>query len=108
MPEDWEREPWERRKVIKLALAVGAAGAATAAGVAFGVPLLQRHLPRRVLQDKLIYTRFPTAPWWNPLAGEPMRVTDFQEWQGATGIWLGFFPTAGSCRGPGYPFSRFA
>src|SRR5207249_4330136 len=39
----------------------------------------------------------------NALEGQPVKVTDFQEWQGATGVWDGEFVDGKLVPGTGYP-----
>ena len=56
-----------------------------------------------VLREDLVYTSFPTPQWWDPLVGQPVRVTDFAEWQGATAVWRGFFRNGGFVPHSGFP-----
>jgi len=94
--------PWTRRDLVKLSLAVGG----SAAGVALGVGLagtLLKPPPVHQPQVTIRYIRFPTDQWWNALEGQPVKVTDLQEWQGATGVWDGTFVDGKWVMGTGYP-----
>jgi len=98
---DGDHETWTRREWVKAGLAVGGASAAAALGVTFGPSLLAPS--RRTFDDILRYTKFPTDQWWNEREGEPIRVTDFAEWQGATGLWQGAYADGKLVPGTGYP-----
>ena len=76
-----------------------------AVGTAVITPLLQAP-PRDfgLIREQLHYTRFPTDQWWNERAGEPVHVTDFAEWQGATAVWRGSSSTARTSQGRESPF----
>jgi len=86
---------------MKVGLAVGGAGTAAALGLALR-PSLRATL-RRVGADVLRYTRFPTDQWWNGREGQPIFVTDFAEWQGATGVWRGLMEEGKIVPGTGLP-----
>lgn len=99
-PEDTEKR-WTRRGWVKAGLAIGGTSAAAALVGTFGPSLLG---PERTPGDNTIrYTRFPTDQWWNDREGKPVRVTDFAEWQGATGVWRGNYVEGKVLSGTGYP-----
>src|SRR6059036_1031614 len=96
--------PWTRRDLVKLGLAAG--GAAAAGGLGVGLAGTLRKAPAAPVhqpQSTIRYTRFPTDEWWNALEGQSVKVTDFQEWQGATGVWDGEFVDGKLVAGTGYP-----
>jgi Rieske Fe-S protein len=82
--------------------AVGALGALVASSAGQLVPP-----PRQFggeIREQLHYTKFPTPQWWNPRAGRPVRVADFDtEWLGATGVWRGLFSEGSYVPGTGLP-----
>jgi len=84
---DDEPKRISRRDWVKIGLAVGGASAAAASGVTLLGPLLSGPRSNIEFRDVMHYTRFPSDQWWNGREGSPIRVTDFQEWQGATGVW---------------------
>lgn len=92
-----------RRDALKIGLAIGAAGGVMATEIALLGPLLQTPPPRPVAPEPILYTRFLTPQWWNDREGEPIRVTDFQEWEGATGIWRATLSGGRPVPGTGYP-----
>ncbi len=105
---DWERKDderkWTRREWVKAGMAVGAVGAAGSLTAAVSGQLLPPPLKQSgEVRDTLYHTRFPTPQWWNDLAGSPMKVTDFKEWQGATGVWRGLFKDGEYVPGTGFP-----
>ncbi len=54
--------------------------------------------------EHLVYTAFPTPQWWNSKANAPVRLTDFDLWQGATAVWRGLFSDSGQYMpGTGFP-----
>src|SRR2546422_4946732 len=84
--------PWTRRDLVKLSLAAGGAAGAGGLGVGLAATLLKAPAaPGPQPQSTIRYTPFPTDEWWNALEGQPGKVTDFQEGQGATGVWGGEF-----------------
>ena len=100
---DWEKqEGWTRRDWVKLGLAVGGSAAAGAVGVGLAEKLL-RSPPPEPIEGPILYTRFPMDQWWNSYEGNPVKVTDFQEWQGATGVLGGTFASGKWVAGTGYP-----
>lgn len=107
MASDWERQERvsrvTRREWIRLGAAAAAGGAATAVGTAVIAPLLAPPRDFGLIHDELNYTRFPTDQWWNPRADEPVHVTDFAEWQGATAVWRGVFVDGTYVAGTGIP-----
>jgi len=96
------KERWTRRDLVKLGLAVGGSAAAGALSVGLASTLLKPP-PGQTPGVAIHYTRFPTDQWWNGLEGQPVKVTDFQEWQGATGVWGGVFSNGKWVPGTGYP-----
>jgi Rieske Fe-S protein len=84
---------------VKAGLAVGLAGAATVVGAAT-LPTL---LDRPDVDETIRYTRFPTPQWWNSREGSPVRVTDFETWQGASASWRATFVDGTYLPGSGYP-----
>ncbi len=103
---DWEKqEGWTRRDWVKLGLAVGGSAAAGAVGVGLAEKLL-RSPPPEPIEGPILYTRFPMDQWWNSYEGNPVKVTDFQEWQGATGVLGGTFASGKWVAGTGYPVLR--
>jgi len=90
---------------------VGLAGAAAAAGAAasgLAVYALQTLLgpparPIGRISEAFVYTKYATPQWWNDLADQPVRVTDFGLWQGATAVWRGLFKDGTYVPGTGLP-----
>ncbi len=102
--EDEEHEPgWTRRDLVKAGMGVGAVAALAALGTSTAGQLLPP--PVKVsgeTKETIHYTKFPTPQWWNDRAGSPVKVTDFQEWQGASGVWRGVFQDDKYVPGTGY------
>ena len=103
--EEEEREKgWTRREWVKLGLTASAIGSvASLGGLAVGQLLPPPYKQTGDIRETIQYTKFPTPQWWNARAGSPVRVTDFQEWQGATGVWRGLFQGSTYVPGTGYP-----
>ncbi len=103
--EDEEREKgWTRREWVKLGLTAGALGSiASLGGLAAGQLLPPPYKFEGEIRETIQYTKFITPQWWNAKAGSPVRVADFQEWQGATGVWRGLFQGTTYVPGTGYP-----
>jgi len=103
--EEEEREKgWTRREWVKLGLTAGAIGSiASLGGLAVGQLLPPPYKFEGEIRETIQYTKFPTPQWWNARAGSPVRVTDFQQWQGATGVWRGLFQGTTYVPGTGYP-----
>ena len=77
-----------RRDWVRLGLVAAGGAAAAATGITLLGPMLyQSPRPTEEFRNTIVYTRFPTYQWWNARADETIRLTDFQEWQGATGVW---------------------
>lgn len=96
---------WTRRDWLK---ASGIAGISGVVGAAVGTeiiaPLLAAPTPQRgELREDFVYTLYPTEQWWDGLVGQPARVTDFQEWQGANAVWRGLFRDGAYVPGNGLP-----
>lgn len=103
--EEEEKSPgWTRREWVKLAMTAGALGTIAATGGLVTGQLLPPPIqfPGEV-RETLTYTKFPTPQWWNSKNGRPMRVSDFEEWQGATGVWRGVFQDGTWIPGTGFP-----
>lgn len=109
MSTSWEGdEPRQkgltRREWAKLAIAAGAAGSVVALGATVAGQLLPPPLKfEGEMREQIYYTKWPTDAWWNNRQGRPIRVTDFEEWQGATGVWRGLFLRDQWVPGTGYP-----
>ncbi len=110
----WEEEEKEkgitRRDWVRFGMAAGALGALGGLGGLVTGQLLPPPLQfTGEIRETIQYTKFPpTDPtadlWWNPRAGSPVKVTDFdQEWKGATGVWRGLFQDNQWVPGTGYP-----
>lgn len=105
----WEEEPpedrrWTRRQWTKLAIAAGAIGSVVSLGGLVSGQLLPP--PAKFLgelREQMYYTKWPTPAWWNGRQGTTIRVTDFEEWQGATGVWRGLFLDGRWVPGTGLP-----
>ena len=107
MPESWERAEgrgWTRREWAKVSLLAGAGGIAALAGsVAVSRLLSPPDRLASIIDERLVYTAFPTPQWWNDLAGQPVRVSDFEPWTGATAVWRGVFNDGHLEPGTGFP-----
>lgn len=103
MGEDSSKGTMSRRDLLKIGLAVGGASAAAATGAVLLGSLLRPPETPEVYLDTIHYRRFPTDQWWNVRDGAPMRVTDFQEWQGATGHWRALVRDGAIVRESGVP-----
>lgn len=95
---------WTRREWVKFGITVGAVGTVGSLGAVTG----RQFVPPPIrfsgeIKETIIYTKFPTDQWWNHLAGEPVRVGDFAEWRGATGVWRGLFQSGRYVPGTGFP-----
>jgi len=105
----WEKEGekekgWTRREWVKLGLTAGAVvSVAGMGGLVAGQLLPPPYQFTGEVRETIQYTRFPTPQWWNGRAGSPMRVSDFQEWQGATGVWRGLYQDGRIVPGTGFP-----
>jgi Rieske Fe-S protein len=55
------------------------------------------------VREGMYFTKWPTEAWWNHLRGREIRVTDFDSWQGASGVWRGLFYDGRWVPGTGYP-----
>jgi hypothetical protein len=109
MCTSWEGEEpddrgWTRREWARLAIAAGAAGSLAAmTGTVTGQLLPPPVKFSGEMREEMYYTKWPTSAWWNSGQGRVMRVTDFEEWQGATGVWRGLFLHGQWVPGTGYP-----
>src|SRR5216110_1841657 len=83
---------WTRREWAKLALAAGAASSVLAMGGTVAGQLLPPPAKfQGELRQEIYYTKWPRPTWWDDRQGRPILATDFQEWQGASGVWRGLF-----------------
>lgn len=108
MRTPWDDEAtergWTRREWAKLAMTAGALGSIAALGATVSGQLLPPPMKfPGELREQIYYTKWPSAAWWNARQGQPIRVTDFGEWQGATGVWRGLFFEGRWVPGTGYP-----
>ncbi|HWM50290.1 MAG TPA: hypothetical protein VNO76_02955, partial [Thermoplasmata archaeon] len=103
MDDEEDQKGMNRREWVKIGLVIGGAAAATAGGITLLGPLLRGpgSVPDRT--EQIRYTRFPTPQWWNDREGQPIRATDLQVWQGATGIWRPVLSSGKVVPGTGYP-----
>ncbi len=102
--DETEERRWTRREWTKFAIAAGIVGSITSIGATVSGQLLPPPLKfPGELREQIYYTKWPTAAWWNSRQGRPIRVTDFEEWQGATGVWRGLFLDGRWIPGTGYP-----
>ncbi len=104
----WEEEEkprtWTRREWVKLSMTLGAVGTLGALGGLSAADFLPPPIQASgEVRQGLIYTKFPTPQWWDSKVNSPIKVTDFQEWQGATGVWQGLFQNNQVIPGTGYP-----
>lgn len=103
--EDGDRvKGWTRREWVRLGMGVGALGAfASLGGLVTGQLLPPPVQFSGELRETLTYVRWPTPQWWNSKDGQPVRVTDFELWQGATAVWRGLFQDNEWVPGTGFP-----
>jgi len=99
-PSKWTRRDWIRASLI--------AGAAAGAGAVVGATAYSQLFPptsrsEGELRQSFVYLSFPEDVWWNRFAGQDVRVTDFQDWQGALAVWNGRFKDGNWVSGTGYP-----
>jgi len=104
----WEKEEtekgWTRREWVKLGMTAGAIGTIGGlGGLVTGQILPPPYKFTGEIRETIHYTKFPTRQWWNARAGTPVRAGDFQEWQGATGVWKGLFQDGTYVPGTGLP-----
>jgi Rieske Fe-S protein len=93
-----------RRTFMKGVVAAGVVGVLGGAVVSTGSSLLPPpQVPKGTLKESLVFTRFSTEQWWDSLAGQDVRVSDFDMWDGATAVWQGIFDDLGR-RFPGTGF----
>src|SRR5216110_3191897 len=99
-PSKWTRRDWIRASLI--------AGAAAGAGAVVAATAYSQLFPptsrsEGELRQSFVYLSFPEDVWWNRFAGQDVRVTDFQDWQGALAVWNGRFKDGNWVSGTGYP-----
>lgn len=101
--EEQERQ-WTRREWVKLSMTLGTVGALGGLGGLVSGQLLPPPIQLSgEVREGLYYTRFPTPQWWNSKDGTPVKVADFQEWQGATAVWKGVYQNDRLLPGTGFP-----
>ena len=102
--EEEKRKTWTRREWVKLSLTLGAVGTLGGLGGLTAGDFLPPPIKASgEVREGVFYTKFPTPQWWNSKDGTPVRVGDFQEWQGATGVWRGLFQNNLLIPGTGFP-----
>ncbi len=104
----WEEEEkpkgMTRREWVRLGMTIGAVGAlASVGGLVSGQVLPPPIVASGTVREDVLYTKFPTPQWWNSKDGEPVKVTDFQLWEGATGVWRGVYQGSQLLPGTGFP-----
>ena len=104
----WEKEEQEkgmtRRDWVKIGIAAAAVGSvAGIGGLVTGQILPPPYKFNGEIRETIQYTKFPTPQWWNTKAGQSVKVSDFQEWQGATGVWRGLYQNGTYVPGTGFP-----
>jgi Rieske Fe-S protein len=104
----WDTEEkeigWTRREWVRTGIAAASIGAVAGLGGLVAGQILPPPYPfEGEIRETIQYTKFPTRQWWNARAGTPVRVSDFQEWQGATGVWRGLFQSGSYVPGTGFP-----
>jgi len=104
----WEKEERERGMTRREWVQIGIGAAAVASIAGLGGLVAGQILPppfkfNGEVRETIQYTKFPTPQWWNAKAGTTVKVSDFQEWQGATGVWRGLFQDNTYVPGTGFP-----
>src|SRR5437667_12201623 len=104
----WEKEERERGMTRREWVQIGIGAAAVASIAGLGGLVAGQILPPPVkfngeVRETIQYTKFPTPQWWNAKAGTTVKVSDFQEWQGATGVWRGLLQDTRYGRASGLP-----
>jgi Rieske Fe-S protein len=104
----WETEEqergWTRREWVRLGLTAASIGTvAGLGGLVAGQILPPPYKIEGEIRETIHYTKFPTPQWWNGRRGSPVRVSDFQVWQGATGVWRGLYQNGIYVPGTGLP-----
>src|SRR2546430_3896783 len=91
----WEKEEKEkgmtRREWVQIGVGAGlVASLAGLGGLVAGQILPPPYKFTGEIRETISHTKFPTPQWWNAKAGTVVRVSDFQEWHGPTGVsaWL--------------------
>ncbi len=103
--EDGDKQPlWTRREWVRLGMLAGTV--ATVGGL--GGLVTGQLLPPPVkvngeIRETINYTKFDTPQWWNSKDGQPINVSDFKLWDGATGVWRGVFQDNLLVLGTGFP-----
>lgn len=93
-----------RREWVRLGMVAGSVGAIGGlGGLVTGQLLPPPYKFAGEIRETIEYTKFPTPQWWNARAGTAVRTSDFQEWQGATGVWRGLVQDGKYVPGTGLP-----
>jgi Rieske Fe-S protein len=103
--EEGEKERrWTRREWVRLGMLAGTVGALGGLGGLVTGQLLPPPVQfNGEIRETITYTKFDTPQWWNSKDGQPVKVTDFQLWDGATGVWRGLFQDNQWIPGTGFP-----
>src|SRR5256885_5502982 len=104
----WEKEEKEkgmtRREWVQIGVGAGlVASLAGLGGLVAGQILPPPYKFTGEIRETISYTKFPTPQWWNAKAGTVVRVSVFEEWEGATGVWRGLLQDGTYVPGTGYP-----
>ena len=95
---------WTRREWVRLGMLAGTLGAVGAmGGLATGQLLPPPVKFNGEIRETISYTKFDTPQWWNSKDGQPVQVSDFKLWDGATGVWQGLFQDNEWVPGTGFP-----
>jgi Rieske Fe-S protein len=103
--EEGEAEKgWTRREWVRMGMGVGTfAAIAGLGGLVTGQLLPPPVRFSGEIRETITYVRWPTPQWWNSKDGQPVKVTDFELWNGATGVWRGLFQDNEWVPGTGFP-----
>src|SRR5438105_15676516 len=100
----WEKEERERGMTRREWVQIGIGAAAVASIAGLGGLVAGQILPppfkfNGEVRATIQYTKLPTPQWWNAKAGTTVKVSHFQECQGAAGGWGRLRPAHGDGRG---------
>ena len=105
----WEEEEEKkggltRREWVKFGMALGTVAAIGGLGGLVTGQLLPPPITASgTVSQEIRYTKFPTPQWWNARDGQLVKPTDFQVWQGATGVFQGIYQNNVLVPGTGFP-----